>query len=491
MPLHSRADSGAPYQSLPSEDDANTSLLRRSLDLDDEDALAEELVSQDVHSSGDARIRWIYFVLGAAVLLPWNVIITATPFFLSRLEGTSLKGTFSSYLSMSFTISNFAFLAHATVSADQSTNTRNVFLSIAALTLLTFLFTVSTFIQGPAGLFFAFVILNGVFQAAAGSYLQTSVISVASLFGPTALQAMMAGQAAVGVAVSAVQVVSAASSVRGEPIPGVVVVESNPEERSAFAFFALSTAFLVLSAGAHAWLTRLPSYKAVVGQFSQIQHVARGDAGAMEVDPAQVAPPPQANAEKRDQIARVAKSNLIYNLGVAYVFIATLAVFPPITISIQPTNPSTHPLLFSAVHFLVFNVGDFAGRYAISFPRLHIWSSRRLLVLSLARTLFIPIFLMCNVQRGSSATSSSAIISSDVLYMLILLVFGLSNGYVSSMTLIAAASVEHNPYLKTRVEDVDVTATVASFFLIGGLVVGSFASFGVRAAVCDCNPFYS
>ena len=40
-----------------------------------------------------------------------------------------------------------------------------------------------------------------------------------------------------------------------------------------------------------------------------------------------------------------------------------------------------------------------------------------------------------------------------------------------------------------RLEDVDVAATVASFCLVGGLAVGSFGSFGVRAAVCNCNPF--
>ncbi len=50
-------------------------------------------------------------------------------------------------------------------------------------------------------------------------------------------------------------------------------------------------------------------------------------------------------------------------------------------------------------------------------------------------------------------------------------------------------SVEHNPRLKGRVQDVEVAATVASFCLVGGLAVGSFASFAVRAAVCDCNPF--
>ncbi len=73
--------------------------------------------------------------------------------------------------------------------------------------------------------------------------------------------------------------------------------------------------------------------------------------------------------------------------------------------------------------------------------------------------------------------------------MLILLAFGLSNGYVSSLCMMSAPSVEHNPRLKGRIEDVDVAATVASFCLVGGLAIGGFASFGVRAAVCNCNPF--
>jgi len=486
------ADSSAAYQSLPqaptAEAEVNTTSLRRSLDFDDEETLAEELISQEVLSIADGRIRWIHFVLGCAVLLPWNVIITATPFFLTRLEDSSLKSTFSSYLSTSFTISNFVFLAHATVSSDQSTNAKRALLSIFSLTLLTFMFTVSTFIQGTPWLFFLFVILNGIAQAAAGSYLQAAIIGVASLFGPTAMQSVMAGQAAVGVAVSAVQVISAAGSLRGTPTPQQLK-GSRPEERSALAFFALSTAFLLFSAGAHAYLLRLPSYKSVTGQFSHIRHVARGDAAALDNESADLSPPKMDSSEKREQVMRVAKSNLTYNLGVAYVFVVTLAVFPPITISIAPTNPATNPLLFSVFHFLVFNVGDLTGRYLCSIPRLYIWSPRKLLSLSIARTLFIPIFLLCNVQRGSSTVPMMAFISSDVLYMFILLLFGVSNGYVSSLFMMSVSSVEHNAYLRGRVEDVDVAATVASFFLIGGLVIGSFASFAVRAAVCNCNPF--
>jgi solute carrier family 29 (equilibrative nucleoside transporter), member 1/2/3 len=73
--------------------------------------------------------------------------------------------------------------------------------------------------------------------------------------------------------------------------------------------------------------------------------------------------------------------------------------------------------------------------------------------------------------------------------MAILLLFGTSNGYVSSLCMMAAPSLEFNRRLGGRREDVDIAATVASFCLVGGLAIGSIASFAVRAAICGCNPF--
>ena len=124
-----------------------------------------------------------------------------------------------------------------------------------------------------------------------------------------------------------------------------------------------------------------------------------------------------------------------------------------------------------------------------SWPPLIIWSGRRLLVLALLRTLFIPVFLLCNVQSSLSTDVRNPVVSSDWMFMLILLAFGWSNGYVSTLGIIASASVEHNPRLKGRREDVDVAATVANFCLVGGLTVGSLISFAVRGVLCQCNPF--
>jgi len=394
--------------------------------------------------------------------------------------------TFSSYLTTSYTASNFIFLAHATTTVKTISPSSQIRSCLIWLTILNSSLTLSTYFVPSSSIFFAFVIFNGVAQAAAGGYLQTSIIAVGSLFGPPAIQSIMAGQAAVAVSVSGVQVISSAVSIIGKPRT-TYISDGSTEEQSAFIFFALSTLFLLVSIGVHTWLIRMPVYKLVAAPLERKSknHDAVQEEERRELIPSRSTTPQSDKAN----VIRVAKINIKYEVAVAYVFLATLAVFPPITTSIKPTNPNIHPLLFTAIHFLVFNIGDLLGRYICSFPKLLVWSANRLLALSLARTLFIPLFLMCNIQRGPMTVVYDPIISSDLLFMVILFLFGCSNGYVSSLCLMSASSLEHNPRLKGRAQDVDVAATVASFCLVGGLALGSIFSFGVAGIICGCNPF--
>jgi equilibrative nucleoside transporter 1/2/3 len=62
---------------------------------------------------------------------------------------------------------------------------------------------------------------------------------------------------------------------------------------------------------------------------------------------------------------------------------------------------------------------------------------------------------------------------------------------VSTLCMLGAPSLEHNRRLGGRQADVDVAGTIAGFCLIVGLTAGGFGSFGVRAVICNCNPFSS
>ena len=60
---------------------------------------------------------------------------------------------------------------------------------------------------------------------------------------------------------------------------------------------------------------------------------------------------------------------------------------------------------------------------------------------------------------------------------------GYTDGYVVTLALLAVSSLEHNPRLMGRREDVDVAATLGGSFIILGLSLGALSSFGIQAMI--------
>jgi len=294
---------------------------------------------------------------------------------------------------------------------------------------------------------------------------------------------VISGQAAVAVAVSAVQVISSLISLWGSSAKSVLAqataVESTDgqaEELSAQIFFGVSALFLCVTLVAYTWLTRQPVYKSLTGVLEPQGEVGNTDELTGLVVDARRNPPTSANSRVFD----VMKRNSSFMFSIAYVFAVTLAVYPAITVRVRSVNPGIHPMLFIAVHFLAFNSGDLVGRYICSFPRMVVWSANKILAMSLLRTLFIPLILLCNVHQPATA---SPFINSDFLYMVVLLAMGYTNGYVSTIATLAAASLEHNPRLEGRREDVDIAATLGGSFIIVGLATGAISSFAVQTMI--------
>ena len=141
------------------------------------------------------------------------------------------------------------------------------------------------------------------------------------------MQAVVSGQGAVGVAVSAIQLLSALASVKTSPSGVTIMEERAAEARSAFTFFALSTVFFIFSAGAYAWLMKTPEYREITG-YNKTRRVsislsqsftADGEgAGLVSERPRDAAPSPVART-----IAMI-RTNLAYNFTAAWVFAVTL-----------------------------------------------------------------------------------------------------------------------------------------------------------------------
>lgn len=75
-------------------------------ELPDEDEDFDDSTLIDRRGASYSTVRAIHFALGCAVLLPWNVLITATPYFLSRVVNSPFQSSFSSYMTCSFTAFN-------------------------------------------------------------------------------------------------------------------------------------------------------------------------------------------------------------------------------------------------------------------------------------------------------------------------------------------------------------------------------------------------
>ncbi|CUA70394.1 Equilibrative nucleoside transporter 3 [Rhizoctonia solani] len=456
-------------------------------------------------------VRLSFAIFGLSSLMPWNAMITAMPYFLARLSDSPYASSFPSWLSVTWTFVGLVSLACATWTPQEVIPATRVILPLVLNTLLVVFLAILPRLSLSPTAFFVVVLMNSALQAASGSWFKIAVAALASVFGPDAIAAFMTGGALVAVGVSLLKLVTVHASLKSE-YPGayssVLVLGVYPVNLlsslgdtdttiSTILYFSISAAFIGSGIIAYAYL-----YPKIPHDVRKELPQPEDDRSDIESIPTEVdyllgrvsnTPTPISSAS----IWIVVRKNASYNFAVFYVFVVTMAAFPAITTSILSVNSPGesivfNPLIFSALHFLNFNLGDLVGRALVSFKPISSTSNTRLLLYSLVRTAFIPLFLLCNIQHkpkfGSlMVDSSKPLFNSDIAYMLILFAFGMTNGHVSTLVLMAAPSRVMNPGLELY--ESKTAARIAQFCLVGGLVVGSAASFGLRAIQCRCNPF--
>ncbi|GAA5927518.1 hypothetical protein JCM3775_006006 [Rhodotorula graminis] len=461
----------------------------------------------DEGGDGEVKVRklevWlaqgIFFILGACILLSWNTTIVAGSYYGARLADSPFEASFASFNALTFTTANLVFLAHANATQGKADLSRRISWSILVLAANLVLFIISTVVKEiPPALFFAFLIISSIILAASASYLQNAVVALSASFGPSYLNQILSGQGAIGFAVAMIQFVAAYGAVKSAPRePGQGFVLDNSTfsyavledsslvstmaappatiRQSAFTFFLTVGIFAFASFICYIILIRLPLYHLVLR-------------ASFDSDAAPKKPDGASSGNSSVSLRVVERK--VRHLGVAMflVFGITLAVFPSITstiVSVRSGDPDARilqrPELFVPLGFAVFAGGDWLGRVLPQWEKLA-WTNWKILMgCSIARVVFVPLFLMCNQTAGGEGR---AIIGSDLAFFAIMLAFSLSNGYLS--TLIMLASVVE-PSLEP--DEVEVAATCLAFYLTSGLAVGSFLSFGVRGAICHCNPF--
>lgn len=330
-----------------------------------------------------------------------------------------------------------------------------------ALTAFVFaLLTLSTIPkQGvPPNVLFMFVLFMVFICALSGSMNQNGLFAYVSGFSqPAYTQAILAGQALSGVLPSIVQLLSVLA------VPDTTIHEADElanAEKSAFGFFL--TATLICGSAFLAFLY-LHHFQTKRTRCTPDEDM---DASASEMP----------LTKKSVSLLTLLRKTWWLSLALLLCFCVTMA-FPVFAAQIQSVNREkpqprySQPGVFVALALLFWNSGDLLGRMMILLPSLKDRKPPQfvLFILALARILFIPLFLMCNV-RGRGAT-----INSDLFYLVLVQgLFGLTNGYICVSIMVST------PNLVDK-EEREAAGAYMGMLIVAGLAAGSVLSFFIGA----------
>uniref|UniRef100_A0A667FWI7 Solute carrier family 29 member 1 (Augustine blood group) n=1 Tax=Lynx canadensis TaxID=61383 RepID=A0A667FWI7_LYNCA len=123
--------------------------------------------------------------------------------------------------------------------------------------------------------------------------------------------------------------------------------------------------------------------------------------------------------------------------------------------------------------FLTFNVFDWLGR---SLTAIFTWpgkDSHWLPSLVLARILFVPLLLLCNVQPRQYL---AVVFEHDAWFIIFMAAFAFSNGYLASLCMCFGPK-------KVKPAEAETAGAIMAFFLSLGLALGAVFSFLFRSIV--------
>jgi len=394
------------------------------------------------------------------MLLGWNVFITASVFFHESFRGSAYEDNFQNYFSVVFMSFNIFFLGLALYTQNLENIPRQITIATMFMVLNFLLIAISTqYVEffDPTSYFYFVITLIGV-AGTTTAYHQGGIFALVSQFSPIYVVSVMSGQGLAGSAVAIFQILSALAAPPSTPFD---TPTENDLSRSTLLYFLCAFIIAILALISFYFiLIRLPFY---LHYREQVRNVE--------------------TTYDTNSIKATFSKIRILAFAVGFVFAVNLSVFPSITASIKSTvkdeNKSKfhQDYLFIPLHFLIFNLGDWLGRYLPLLQFFNITDPVTLARMSISRIIFLPIFLMCNVD---GRRIFPLIINSDLIYFLILLLFAISNGYIGTLPMMAAPQVEGVAK--------DLAGTIMTFCLVFGLVLGSIFSFPMLAINCGCNP---
>uniref|UniRef100_A0A3P9A208 Solute carrier family 29 member 2 n=1 Tax=Esox lucius TaxID=8010 RepID=A0A3P9A208_ESOLU len=407
----------------------------------------------------------IFFILGLGTLLPWNFFMTASMYFNSRLNKAELSnGTVAArkeyYFDNWMTLLSQLPVLLCTLLNSFFYQRIPEMVRLAGSMIFIFLLFVLTAILVKIPMeedrFFTVTMVTIWFINSFGAVLQGSLFGLVGQLPQKYSTLFMSGQGLAGTFAAIAMLISIAS-------------DTDPET-AALGYFITPCVGTLVTLICYLLLPRLvsdsvlPEYKRASDQTHRLG--ARGGPCLSQdyregVENDQARPP-------------VSQQIWVKAFCVTFVFTITLAVFPAITVDVKTKFLGKwEPYFIPVCCFLLFNVGDWMGRTVTSLVQWPPKESRLLPVLVVSRVVFVPLLMLCNVQKRSHLP---VLFNHDAIFTIFMALFSLSSGYCVCL------SMSYAPQLVAP-KDAETAGALMTFFLALGLSLGAALSFLLRLLV--------
>ncbi|NWI65210.1 S29A1 protein, partial [Todus mexicanus] len=447
----------------------------------------------------------IFFILGLGTLLPWNFFMTAREYFISRLadpeemhhfsnqtgEATLspsyLQSMFDNFMTLCAMVPLLVFTCLNSFIHQRIPQQIRISGSLVAIGLVFLVTAIMVKVDMEPLPFFVFTMISIVFINSFGAVLQGSLFGLAGLLPASYTAPIMSGQGLAGIFAALAMIFS------------IAIGAQQPE--SFIGYFTTACVAIALAIFSYILLPRMDffryysmkdktEYRVYNAELETKRDLIKKELSGVCCGPLVSLPAdepngmeqnnskiiPIHNPDEKPSVVAIFKKLWVMALCVCFVFTVTIGVFPSITAKVSTVlgEGNKWGLYFIPVScFLLFNIFDWMGR---SLTALFTWPGKDsclLPALVALRVIFIPLFMLCNVQPRDHMP---VVFSNDAWYIIFMIFFSISNGYLASLCMCFGPK-------KVLAHEAETAGAVMAFFLSLGLALGAAVSFLFRILI--------
>uniref|UniRef100_A0A3B4V679 Solute carrier family 29 member 1a n=1 Tax=Seriola dumerili TaxID=41447 RepID=A0A3B4V679_SERDU len=407
----------------------------------------------------------IFFILGLGTLLPWNFFMTATMYFTSRLkdaptdlssnqtangtlEGDTrnvLESKFNNVMTLCAMVPLLIFTCLNSFLHQRIPQKLRISGSLTVILIVFLLTAVFVKVDMDPLPFFTITMIKIICINSFGAILQSSLFGLAGMLPASYTTPIMSGQGLAGTFAAFSMICALASG--------------SALQDSAFGYFITACVAILLAIMSYIALPKM--------EFFQYHMESNGSR-------------PSADEENKMDLLKKGTFSILTIWGMALsvccIFTVTIGTFPAVTVEVKSTvaGGGAWGTYFIPVScFLLFNLMDWAGR---SLTAVCMWPGKDsiwLPVLVVLRVVFIPLFMLCNVQPRHYLP---VLFEHDAWYIIFMIFFSFSNGYLASLCMCFGPK-------KVPQHEAETAGAIMAFFLSLGLALGAAVSFAFRAMI--------